>query len=131
MEIKELRIGNAVYSCSKEGREVIVCRSIDSSGINPFNNDSDCIWFREGVGEFHIEPIPLTEEWLIKFGFHRHHADYSNGVIYLKNVPGNDSFVWGVYPDELGSGFVVKGSKLIKYVHTLQNLYYSLIQEEL
>jgi hypothetical protein len=78
-----------------------------------------------------MNPIPLTEEWLLKFGFERHHFDYSNGVIYIKDVPNNNEFKWGVYPFELGSGFIINKSKNLKYVHQLQNLYFALTNEEL
>jgi hypothetical protein len=77
------------------------------------------------------QPIPLTEEWLLKFGFERHHSDYGNGVIYIKDVPNNNEFKWGVYPFELGSGFIINKSKNLKYVHQLQNLYFALTSEEL
>jgi hypothetical protein len=77
------------------------------------------------------QPIPLTEEWLLNFGFNRHHADYGNGIIYIKNVIDNTEFEWGVYPNELGSGIQIQNRKLLKYVHQLQNLYFALTGEEL
>lgn len=77
-----------------------------------------------------IKPIPLTEEWLVKFGF-------------------TESVKLGMYKD-LTSRMVLKFYKIpnqldliqdgknisfahgrIKYVHQLQNLYYALTGEEL
>ena len=82
-----------------------------------------------------VKPIPLTEEWLLKFGFIRHHYDYANDVIYIKNIADNEidnaEFEWGVYPNELGSGIQIKNRKSLKYVHEIQNLYFALTGEEL
>ena len=77
------------------------------------------------------KPIPLTEEWLLRFEFFRHHHDYSNGVIYIKNVIDNTEFEWGVYPNEIGSGIQIVNRKKIQFVHQLQNIFYSITQTEL
>jgi hypothetical protein len=76
------------------------------------------------------KPIPLTEEILLKCGFIRHHNDYYNTRIYIKNVIDNIEFEWGCFPIELGSGLIVTNIKL-KYLHQLQNLYFALTNEEL
>jgi hypothetical protein len=111
IKANELRIGNLVYD---NLGDILKIKAISlESGLS------------------HIEPIPLTEEWLLKFGFERHHSDYSNGVIYIKDVPNNNEFKWGVYPFELGSGFIINKSKNLKYVHQLQSLYFTLTGEEL
>jgi hypothetical protein len=78
-----------------------------------------------------LEPIPLTEEWLLRMGFSRHHLNYSNGIIYILNVPNNTEFEWGVYPNMLGSGFQIHQRQMLAYVHTLQNIIHSLTGEEL
>lgn len=78
-----------------------------------------------------LEPIPLNEEWLLKMGFTRHHENYSNGIIYILDVVNNQEFEWGVYPNILGSGFVIYKSQKIAYVHTLQNLIFALTGQEL
>ena len=128
--VNELRINNYVYYNNKY-YELGIITEIKTS-LNPkidyvgINNRIDVYYQTK-----HINPIPLTEEWLLKFGFTRHHANYSNGVIYIKNVPNNNEFVWGVYPFELGSGFVINKSKSLKYIHQLQNLHFALIGEEL
>ena len=43
----------------------------------------------------------------------------------------NNEFEWGLYPNEIGSGIQVKNGKLLRHVHQLQNLYFSLTGEEL
>ena len=129
MTANELRIGNLIIGTNVYEGKVLT--------FERFNSDLDVIFFSDGSkwdsGEFieDIKPIPLTEEWLLKFGFIRHHSDYSNGIIYIKNVPDNTEFEWGVYPNELGSGIQIKNRILLHYVHQLQNLYFALTGEEL
>ena len=107
MEAKELRIGNLVY---------------DNLGgilkIKGINTDSDLS---------HLKPIPLTEEWLIEFGF----EEVSNEWFL-------DGFNFHLYLSK--TGLVIRGLVIfsknvsnlkINYVHQLQNLYYALTNEEL
>jgi hypothetical protein len=139
MEAKELRVGNYIYD---DNNVVSNIKGIESSiyakrgseeyslriYIYPRDSKDDA---RYGLGLVLCRPIPLTEEWLLKFGFTRHHADYSNGVIFIKSVPNNTEFEWGIYPNELGSGVQIKNRVLLKHVHQLQNLYFALTGEEL
>lgn len=111
----ELRVGNLIYN--KQGNTMYV-------------NPNHLIMLVYGIEDL-FKPIPLTEKWLLEFGFIRHHDDYANSVIYIKNVLDNTEFEWGVYPFELGSGFVINNSQKLKYVHQLQNLYFALTNEEL
>jgi hypothetical protein len=76
------------------------------------------------------EPIPLTEEWLLKFGFVKcDKPHYSRGDYYSLG----DFYYWASY-----SGLVVNGydpidevSIAVKHVHQLQNLYFALTSKEL
>ena len=77
------------------------------------------------------EPIPLTEDWLERFGFEQHHDDCSNGVMYIKDIFSEQPKTWGAYPNEVGSGIVIKDSVKLEHVHQLQNLYFALTGEEL
>ena len=80
----------------------------------------------------YIEPIELTEEWLIKFGFHKHRP----------GAGGQDQWAgltaWSIHD----SNWLFRGSPndlrlvgyfntKLKYVHELQNLYFFLTGEEL
>lgn len=78
------------------------------------------------------EPIPLTEEWLIKFGF-----KYMDAFGWIKDFITMDGTV-AHYSFDLWRGtYSIKNCDLtevpqeIKYVHELQNLYYCLCGEEL
>jgi hypothetical protein len=68
-----------------------------------------------------INPIPITEEWLVRFGFEHEETEYSN----FQNKDGVRLFfhngVWNY--SSLNT--------VIKSVHQLQNLYFALTGEEL
>jgi hypothetical protein len=66
-----------------------------------------------------LKPIPLTEEWLLKFGFDKIDFQFiKNGI---KLFPIRDLYYRGNFP--------IKSD--IKYVHQLQNLFFALTGEEL
>jgi hypothetical protein len=122
MKASELRIGNYVKFDNHEDEYYKV------SGCDISELSDELI-------DLNASPIQLTEEWLLMFGFIRHHYDYANDVIYIKNIADNEidnaEFEWGVYPNELGSGIQIKNRKSLKYVHQLQNLYFALTGKEL
>jgi len=93
----------------------------------------DCFYVHDGESSlkntwFNIQPLPISKEWLLKFGF-------------FENINHNPSWqldvklgfsIWG----RIGKGFNVfvdsdEIGNPIKYVHQLQNLYFSLTGEEL
>jgi hypothetical protein len=67
-----------------------------------------------------IQPIPLTEEWFLKFGFE---SIYSGTCYVQKRVEIAYNSMQGFY-------IIMSGLK-IEYVHQLQNLYFALTGEEL
>ena len=70
LKAKDVRIGNYF----KIAGEIDVVTELETDGINSFA-DSYC------------EPIPLTEEWLIKFGFtNGYHLDYIKEVDEYLNI---------------------------------------------
>lgn len=75
-----------------------------------------------------FKPIPLTEEWLRKFGF---------GKCDEHECGHNTHEVFGFYYDWHFKRFYLEAETdrvrvpHIKYVHTLQNLYFALTGEEL
>ena len=114
--------GNKVYSWwVKDGKPVIEYEAKDISGTQVENPYIDVI--------SQYEPIPLTEEWLIKLGFEKL-TDSKDGFknttyTYTKGI----SFI--VYFDgvRLSTNFWMGNEK--HYVHQLQNLFYVLSGEEL
>lgn len=80
--------------------------------------------------EENTEPIPLTEEWLVKIGFEKRYSGYG-----AKGYKGYDfiiedsfdicAFTDGIYYSDCG--YKLK----INHIHQLQNLYFALTGEEL
>lgn len=80
-----------------------------------------------------IHPIPLTEEWLLKFGFEK--STFGSSTMFFSN---NDSFGYieeQAYRCNDNYGYCLNDEKMwfleIKYVHQLQNLFFALTGEEL
>ena len=84
-------------------------------------------------GQLWCKPIPLTEEWLIKFGFEKDDV-FDKFFTYLP--------IHDLCMDKLSfrvdEGFICYESikyrtllKHIQYVHSLQNLYFALTNQEL
>ena len=75
-----------------------------------------------------MTPIPLTEEWLLKFGFGKS-EEHEYGC--------NTHEIFGFYYDYHFNKFYLDTPNeqvcipFIKYVHQLQNLYFSLCGKEL
>ena len=135
MEVKELRIGNYFKpdSLGEEPFKVITAKDIVEIESDPLDD--------------YYKPIPLTEEWIEKFGFELfdyeelEHEDFPNFFyksykIYpretkryyyeITNTP-DDKFDF-VIKVEFADEILISS---IKYVHQLQNLYFALTNKEL
>ncbi len=125
MTAQEIRIGNLFSHTNENGTFNIVVKEILEGGINTrFNNGT---WF---IGLDNINPIPLTEEILLKAGFSRKKSDNTWAFI------NNEKFIieylferysFRVVTDRYNSTFL----KTIKYRHQLQNLFFALTGEEI
>lgn len=128
----ELRIGNLVTDeFYTDFKRVITVESIYKTGINispaddgkPYGMHTGII-----VEDYTFEQlrgIPLTEEWLIKFGFRyieEGWAKYSDLILYS---PSHSFPVASMRKGRLVSSFG------IEYVHKLQNHYFEITGEEL
>lgn len=121
MKANELRLGNLVHAKLASGKGRTVVHKITGYNIA---NLSDGL-----TSSFVFEPIPLTEEWLLKFGFDpKDNRDISG---YVKN---NlvvewlfDRWTGRLYYDFKTSVQIIK----LEYVHQLQNLFYALTGQEL
>ena len=110
MKPEELRIGNFVYD---------VGGTIESRVIK----------LTEGKVLLN-SPIPITEEWLVKFGFKKHIHKHKPGFQYIK---------WGRYRQIMTIHKPARTFKFgswecnvkLRYVHQLQNLYFALKGKEL
>jgi hypothetical protein len=116
MKASELRIGNWIaHEPTIDDWEEIIVRpgTIIQCEISP---DS-------------FMPIPLTEEWLLKFGWELDHEsnDLKSFINYKLDLdainfsPSRNEFYYNCWED----------SKCPKYVHQLQNLYFAFTGEEI
>lgn len=112
MEARELRIGN-YYFYQSFGNVI----KLDSEMLISLLGD--------GLLDVHkIQPIPLTEDWLKRFGFE--YLDFRDKYQI-------DSFELQLQNNEVGEWYVMDYDifPTIKYVHQLQNLFYALTGKEL
>lgn len=122
MEARELRIGNLVKSKNHPKDSVFIIYKIYENSVVALKSGS---LYRFYIDE--LEPVPLTEELLLKFGFENtHRIDYGElkpcyAIFSLAIMLRHNSF----FVDWIG------GNTEIKYVHQLQNLYFDLTGEEL
>ena len=144
MEVKELRIENYIllHACIEQ---ILI---IDNCGVIGTENQPLC-----SIEE--CEPIPLTEEWLLKFGFNWiEQASYCNKkqwTLQVSRKTDDETEINrdGTWFDGIGDYSWMHGSEKPKtmvvntlcrgnyvcssvgYVHQLQNLYFALTNEEL
>jgi len=110
MRETELRIGN-YYRCHKG--------DIFKWSFDNFNSlSTNCIEIHH-----YCTPIPLTEEWLLKFGFLR-----TKNKLVLRTGNYNFNFDGRMFTiSHITSSWMT----YIEQVHQLQNLYFALTNEEL
>ena len=77
--------------------------------------------------EFPFNPIPLTEEILLKLGFKQNEQFKTNFKFYLKDNEIEINIYNGNNNSWLNDRYVIN----LKYVHQLQNLYFALTGDEL
>lgn len=121
MKATELRIGNLSERTNKQTKEKLLIELIASDILD--------IHASGERSSFIYEPIPLTEEWLLKLGFKYY------------SLPSENNVKRGYYTMKYGSTFKIIISnkkyyflnfrKEIEYAHQLQNLYFALTGEEL
>ena len=120
ISINELRLGNSIY--------FIICDKEDSKldEYKEINVDiTDFEFIRDNNSLF--EGIPLTKELLLKYGFIQKENEY-----FFENDTLSISIGVCFYVlSNLGSGEARIKTRNLKYLHQLQNLYFSLTAREL
>ena len=112
MKANELRIGNYLLYSDTEEKE-------------PFNIKiglSDFFLIHEKTDGVNYEPIPLTEEILLKCGFKKYITLDVCPTFCKENININDGVLYII-----DYGFI----NHIKSLHQLQNLYFALTSQEL
>lgn len=130
MEETELRIGNLVYPFDD-------INLVDNKTIS---RDCIIVEYYDLKDTSFLEPVLLTEEWLIRFGFDLDGAQV-NGSYYRKEFNYSGGFRDYLSITDKGAGYMFgltsnygKQSVLpfhYEHVHQLQNLYYALTGKEL
>lgn len=121
MNAKELRIGNLTYYTNPHSdmivQEVLTPKDLDYA--------------------FSLDPIPLTEEWLLNFGFEK--VEDLGDMIYYQIINkrrgfgvelNHDEWVFYLY-NNIDYTPLIYNEPHFKYVHQLQNLYFALTGKEL
>lgn len=138
MKANELRIGNyvnvpnpkqcpfridAFEYCSEKFIKVAQEVKINGKEVHPLT------WYGKD-----LEPIPLTEEWLLKFGFEKieDFGVYSN-IWHFKGVMVSLRNYINVHVDWADDGVGFHSIRCYEelFIHQLQNLYFALTGEEL
>lgn len=126
LQPQELRIGNLINNGAYDTDEAVLSIEIEDDGSAFVNSESIEMW----------QPIPITEEWLLRLGFeklgqcyrmkvtHFLQLTYLPYTILSENPKGRDLNLETIKP-----GHTEPTGK--KYIHQLQNLYYSLTDKEL
>jgi len=121
MNVNDLRIGNLIKPIPNEKEEIINTISYVEGVTNDgfiFTNGFRLGYYSDNED---FEPIQITEEWLIKFGFKKSAESEWYNLPYFQIeivVDKNNDFTFCV-----ANNFVIKH---VKYIHELQNLYYSI-----
>jgi hypothetical protein len=114
MKENELRVGVYIYYCEEV-----------------FEVDAECIKMHMGDDlDDAYRPIPLTEEWLLKFGFEIVLNQYKKITDVSKDTFKNIPFII-LFLDNQFQYDDLRFRTNLQYVHQLQNLYFALTGEEL
>lgn len=126
MKANELRLGNYIY---RNG--LMEVRVISKSGVKVYDHVNKMFHPTYFSLDENIQPIQLTEEWLLKFGFIEDSYSYVMGVhqqIFSGLMKFNFNERLNCWEFSIGS---YNDLTRIQYVHQLQNLYFALTGEEL
>jgi hypothetical protein len=127
--VSEIRQATKTEEMSVKATEVRIGNLVYYNGIEAFVTLPD-IKAMLGVSAMLYKPIPLTDEWLVRFG-----ATQESISLCFKGIKVGGS-VLNINPDN-GVCWVTMGinilniPQLIQHVHQLQNLYFALTGEEL
>lgn len=137
---KELRIGNLIYYSVEHEWESESDTFEKKNELAEVTAIGEHIYFNVRDGRYitsssnpDLSPIPLTEEWLLKFGFTFKRTDKSN--TYTLGSFRASYVTEGRFKNKryltYGNALTFEDFWNCKYVHQLQNLHYSLCGEEL
>ena len=115
---QDLRIGNLV----KYNGEFYAIKSFDEEHVVLKDNVLS-EYYLDYIGYDEIEPIEITEEWLLKLGYEK-----DGDFFRIKNTRLAEAFIFKEGLSICVHSFWLKH---IKSIHQLQNLYFALTGKEL
>lgn len=157
MKVSEIRIGNWLKTCTPNMEIMIPHLNAQVQAISLFGKLSFCHTpQREGFDMLsrHVQGIKLTEEWLLNFGFKYQdrdvnrkdgkrerfyispyfgeHMEYWLEMNLPESTPFGRTFIWLNWDIGGGRRFVhLPYGQSLKYVHELQNTFFSLSNQDL
>ena len=126
MKTTELRIGNFIQD---QFDDIITVDGLDDMDVY----SSDC----GDIPVHAVQPIPLTEQWLLDFGFEEtieesFIKEFDGATLIIFIINGVAELIYKHYSshseNEIDNAVCLLS---VEYVHQLQNLYFALTQEEL
>jgi hypothetical protein len=125
----DFRIGNFTYGIEQKPQAIRRVTSINEDNVYLIRIDG--LHGDLGYTYDNINPIKLTEEWLIRLGVNEVKSQEVLRINYVKYYKTDNKFDYCLcyYFDD--DGYVDNVFKEIKYVHELQNLYFALTGSEL
>ena len=122
MEVQELRVGNYLFKYGEVVKvvEIGIKHKGDTNYYLRSENDNCGYWIDQ------FNPIPLTEEILLKCGFKKR----SDGDYNLFKYSEVDIIICNDFSSWQCDGINFSVNR-IKYLHQLQNLYWCLVGKEL
>jgi hypothetical protein len=124
MKTNELRIGNLINALYDDDEGFPIWETVEIHGLDSVGFSEHDIWCNgESHSEFYadFEPIRLTEEWLLKFGFIK-----KNKSFHKKDKLD----IWHTVIEMRKHCYYYKGFRMMN-VHNFQNLYFALTGNEL
>ena len=120
MKANELRVGNYLTNYKGEICQIKYFHSGETYSDGKKDNHGSCLYSID-----RSNPIPITEEWLLKFELRDDFGLFSFNWIDI-NVSIHQSYnVWRLTFEKANR------QMKIKYVHQLQNIYFALTGQEL
>lgn len=121
MEAKNYRIGNYIQY-NNENKSVGRITTLVSDFVSRLDYCQIDYVINKKHWLINVNPIPITEEWLLKLGFisNAYQDRYESNCIHIQcdKLKGK-------------TDLYIEGMPHIKHIHQLQNLYFSITGEEL
>lgn len=123
MKANELRIGNVIQLINGSNRMVLGVSMDNVTGLTDISTYPEDKSQIDTKPSKYYQPIPITEEWLVKLGFTK--QDEITFVL--------DDELIQIYKGEFyySLSITAKDSRFIGFVHQLQNIYFVMTGEEL